>query len=128
MLDWCASVGAAFLPFSPLGRGYLTGALPPGTTFDAGDFRARNPRVTGDALAANTAIIDAVRRVASRLGTSTARVALAWTLAQGDDVVPIPGTKRLRYLEDNVGAADLSLSADDLAELDALPEAVGARY
>ena len=128
VLPWCDAHDAGFLPFAPLGRGFLTGTLPTSGDFDATDFRARNPRFTGDALAANQQIVDAVRRVADRLGCTAAQVALAWILAQGENVVPIPGTKKLRYLEENATAAELRLGADDLAELDSLPDPVGARY
>ena len=127
VLPWCARSGAGFLPFSPLGRGFLTGTVREGS-FDAGDFRARNPRFTPEAMAANHAIVDVVRGVAERRGATAAQVALAWVLAQGEHVVPIPGTKKLTYLEQNAAAADLTLTDEDLAELDALPAPVGARY
>ena len=127
VLPWCAANGVGFLPFSPLGRGYLTGTVSQGS-FDAGDFRAGNPRFTPEAMTGNEAIVAAVRRVADRLGATPAQVALAWVLHQGEHVVPIPGTKKLAYLEQNLAAADLVLAADDLAELDSLPAPVGARY
>ncbi len=127
VLPWCEAHGAGFLPFSPLGRGFLTGTLSPGS-LDAGDFRARNPRFTPEAMAANSAIVNAVGVVAQRLGVTTAQVALAWVLAQGPSVVPIPGTKKLRYLEQNAAAAQVELGEADLAELDALPAPIGARY
>ena len=127
VLPWCQAHGAAFLPFSPLGRGFLTGTVTEGS-FDAGDFRARNPRFTPEAMAANTALVDTVRTVAERRGATAAQVALAWVLAQGEHVVPIPGTKKLGYLEQNAASASVQLTADDLAELDALPAPVGARY
>lgn len=126
VLPWCAAHGAGFLPFSPLGRGFLTGTLSSG--FDAADFRSRNPRFTDEALAANAAIIDGVRRVAERHDAAPAQVALAWVLAQGEHVVPIPGTKKLRWLEQNAAAADLVLTPQDLTDLDALPAPVGSRY
>ena len=128
VVPWCAAHDAGFLPFAPLGRGFLTGTLPTTGDFDETDFRARNPRFTGDALAANQHIVDSVRRVADRLGCTAAQVAIAWLLAQGEHIVPIPGTKKLRYLEENAAAADVRLGPDDLAELDSLPEPVGARY
>ena len=127
VLPWCRDHGAGFLPFSPLGRGFLTGTVGEGS-FDGSDFRARNPRFTAEAMAANTALVDVVRAVAERVGATPAQVALAWVLAQGEHVVPIPGTKKLGYLEQNAAAADVVLSAQDLAELDALPAPVGARY
>jgi aryl-alcohol dehydrogenase-like predicted oxidoreductase len=126
-LDWCATNGAAFVPFAPLGRGYLTGALTT-ASFEATDFRTTNPRFTQDALDANARIVEIVRGVAARLGATPAQVAIAWCLAQGEHVLPIPGTKRVRYLEENVGADDVRLSAEDLAELDALPPASTPRY
>jgi len=127
VLPWCRQRGVGFLAFSPLGRGFLTGALG-GATFAADDFRARNPRFTTSALAANQRILDAVRRVATRRQATLAQVALAWVLAQGRQVVPIPGTKRLAYLEENAAAADIELDETDLALLDDAPAAVGARY
>ncbi len=127
VLPWCVEHGAAFIPFAPLGRGFLTGALS-STGFEQTDFRAHNPRFTPEAMAANAAIVDCVRAVAERLGATPAQVALAWTLAQGEKVIPIPGTKRLRYLEENAAAAGLELGPDDLAELDAAPAAAGERY
>ena len=128
VLPFCAEHGIAFVPFAPLGRGFLTGRIAEGSAFGAGDFRGRNPRFTEAAIAANQAIVEAVRAVAGRLGAAPGQVALAWVLAQGEHVVPIPGTKRIAYLEENVAAADLELSAEDLAELDALPAPVGERY
>ena len=127
VLPWCEAHGAGFLPFSPLGRGFLTGTVREGS-FDEGDFRARNPRFTPEAMTANAALVDAVRAVADRRGATPAQVALAWVLAQGAHVVPIPGTKKPAYLEQNAAAAELVLGPDDLAELDALPAPVGARY
>ena len=127
VLPWCVDHGAAFIPFAPLGRGFLTGAIA-SASFDAQDFRAANPRFAAAAVDANQAIVDAVRAVAARLEVTPGQVALAWALAQGEHVVPIPGTKRLAYLEENAAAATVRLSPEDLAELDALPEAVGTRY
>jgi len=127
VLPWCEANDAAFIPFSPLGRGYLTGAVTAGS-FDDADFRARNPRFTPEALAANLGIVEQVRAVAARHDATPAQVAIAWTLAQGRQVVPIPGTKKLRYLEENAAAAALTLTPQDLADLDALPTPVGARY
>jgi aryl-alcohol dehydrogenase-like predicted oxidoreductase len=103
----------------------LTGAIT-SATFEEGDFRGANPRFTERALAANLRIVDAVRVVAERHGATPAQVAIAWTLAQGDHVIPVPGTKKSRYLRENIGAAELRLTADDLCELDKLP--VGSRY
>ena len=127
VLPWCQANGAGFLAFSPLGRGFLTGTVTAGS-FDASDFRAKNPRFTDEAMAGNAALVAAVAVVADRLGASAAQVALAWVLAQGEQVVPIPGTKKQRWLEQNAAAADLVLAPADLAELDALPAPVGERY
>jgi aryl-alcohol dehydrogenase-like predicted oxidoreductase len=126
VIPWCAEHGAAFIPFAPLGRGFLTGRL--SKDFDQTDFRARNPRFTAEAMDANQAIVDKVRQVAERHAATPGQVALAWVLAQGEHIVPIPGTKRIQYLEENVAAANLTLTEDDLADLDEAPAAVGPRY
>ncbi|HET6551667.1 MAG TPA: aldo/keto reductase [Solirubrobacter sp.] len=127
VIPWCASHGAAFLAFAPLGRGFLTGALAP-QQFPPGDFRKNNPRFQRDAMQANVALVEGVKTIAGRRGVTPAQVALAWLLAQGDHIVPIPGTKRRARLEENAAAAALTLTSDDLSELEALPEAFGARY
>jgi aryl-alcohol dehydrogenase-like predicted oxidoreductase len=128
VLPFCAANGIAFVPFSPLGRGFLTGRLTSREELEEGDARRNWPRFEQEALEANRAIVYAVQRVAARHDAAPGQIALAWTLAQGEHVVPIPGTKRLPYLEENAAAADLELTAQDLAELDAVPEAVGTRY
>jgi aryl-alcohol dehydrogenase-like predicted oxidoreductase len=125
-------LGVGLVPYSPLGRGFLTGTVDR-TALGAKDFRGRNPRFAGEAGDANQAIADAVARVAERKGVSAAQVALAWVHGQVERlriaVVPIPGTKRITWLEQNVAALDVVLDADDLAELDPLGEqVVGARY
>ncbi|RAY10852.1 aldo/keto reductase [Actinomadura craniellae] len=127
VVGWCAANGAAFVPFSPLGRGFLTGTVT-AADFEDTDIRARNPRFQEEALRQNLRIVEVVEQVARRHGATPAQVAIAWTLAQGDHVIPIPGTKKSRYLNENAGAADLVLTAADLAELDALPAPVGTRY
>jgi aryl-alcohol dehydrogenase-like predicted oxidoreductase len=127
VVPWCAAHGAAFLPFAPLGRGFLTGALTP-QKFPSGDFRKNNPRFQPEAMDANAALVETVKAVASRHDATPAQVALAWLLAQGDHVAPIPGTKRRSRLEENAAAASVELTAQDLADLDALPEPVGSRY
>ncbi|MGH3243135.1 MAG: aldo/keto reductase [Spirillospora sp.] len=127
VVSWCAASGAAFVPYSPLGRGFLTGTVT-SADFEDHDFRGGNPRFQEDALKANLRIVDVVKAVAGRHGATPAQVAIAWTLAQGDHVLPIPGTKKSRYLRDNVAAADLDLTAADRTELDDLPAAVGGRY
>jgi aryl-alcohol dehydrogenase-like predicted oxidoreductase len=127
VIPWCAANGVAFIPFSPLGRGFLTGAIT-AATFDDLDFRAKNPRFTQASIDANLAIVDRIRVVAQRRGATPAQIAIAWTLAQGPHVIPIPGTRRMRYVEENAAAADIRLTDQELAELDTLPEAAGARY
>jgi aryl-alcohol dehydrogenase-like predicted oxidoreductase len=127
VLPWCREHDVAFIPFAPLGRGYLTGTIT-SDSFDDRDFRARNPRFTRAALQANLAIVERVRAVAGRLGATPAQVALAWVLAQDERVIPIPGTTKPERIEENAGAAFVSLAAADLDELDAVPPAVGGRY
>ncbi len=127
LLAWTAAHQAVFVPFSPLGRGFLTGALDP-TTLAPGDFRAALPRFQAEAAARNVGIVEAVRRVADRQGCTPAAIALAWVLAQGEHVIPIPGSSKIANVRTNLSALDVSLSADDLAELDAIPAAHGARY
>ena len=127
VVPWCAEHGAAFVPFAPLGRGFLTGTIT-AASFDDADFRANNPRFTPEAIEENLAIVDRVRSVATRNAATPAQVALAWLLAQGPHVIPIPGTKRRTFLEENVAAAGLRLGAEDLAELDALPQPSAPRY
>jgi aryl-alcohol dehydrogenase-like predicted oxidoreductase len=127
VVPWCAAHGAAFLPFAPLGRGFLTGALS-GQTFPPGDFRRVNPRFQPAAMEANRALVERVQAVAARYEATPAQIALAWLLAQGEHIVPIPGTKRRSRLEENAAAAALVLEPADLAELDALPAPVGSRY
>jgi len=123
--------GVGIVPFSPLGRGFLTGAITSPADFGEDDFRRNNPRFQGDAFQANLRLVDAVREMAAEKGVTAGQLALAWVLAQGEDVVPIPGTKRRSYLEENAGAVAVELSPDDLARLDAIapPDvAVGGRY
>ena len=125
---WCADNRATFVAFSPLGRGFLTGAISADREFGPDDFRSTLPRFTAEARAENQRIVDAVKEVASRRGATPAQIALAWVLARGEHVVAIPGTRREKYLEQNVAAADVALTPEDLGELDALPAPVGARY
>jgi aryl-alcohol dehydrogenase-like predicted oxidoreductase len=120
--------GIAFLPFSPLGRGFLTGQITAASELASDDWRSTLPRFQAEALQANLALVEKVRAVAGRHGATPAQVALAWVLAQGRYVVPIPGTKTPKYLADNAASEELALTAEDLAELDALPAAVGSRY
>jgi aryl-alcohol dehydrogenase-like predicted oxidoreductase len=126
-----AELGIGFVPFSPLGRGFLTGTIDATTTFEAGDFRNGVPRFASDARAANQAVIDLLARVAARLDATAAQVALAWLLAQQPWLVPIPGTRKLARLEENLAAADLELPAADLDEITTVSAAIkveGARY
>ena len=132
VLDALRELGVGLVPYSPLGRGFLTGTVDL-KTLDAKDFRGHNPRFAGDAGAANQAIADAVRGVAEAKGVTPAQVALAWVHGQGErlgvPVAPIPGTKRVKWLEQNVAALDVTLTADELAVLDPLgDQVVGARY
>ena len=127
-----AELGVGLVPYSPLGRGFLTGIIDT-TSLGAVDFRSRNPRFAADSVGTNTTVVDTVRHVATRLGVEPAQVALAWVSEQsarlGIPVVPIPGTRRVRWLEQNVGALDLVLDEQALADLDSLAaKVVGARY
>ncbi|MEU9133910.1 aldo/keto reductase [Kitasatospora sp. NPDC048540] len=128
VVPYTEAQGIAFLPFSPLGRGFLAGRFASAADLPAEDWRATLPRFQADALAANQALVAAVREIADRLGATPAQVALAWVLAQGRYVLPIPGTKTPKYLTDNAGAADLVLGPEELAALDAVPAPVGERY
>jgi len=127
VVPWCAANGAAFIPYAPLGRGFLTGTVANAPTHPD-DFRSTLPRFRPEAIDANRAIVDRVRTVAGRHGASPAQIALAWLLVQGPHIVPIPGTRRLRHLEDNAAASGIPLSDHDLAELNDLPEVTGSRY
>jgi aryl-alcohol dehydrogenase-like predicted oxidoreductase len=121
-------LGIGFVPYSPLGRGFLTGAVTL-EGLDADDFRRTTPRFSAESMQKNQALVDVVKGVAARHNATPAQIALAWVLAQGNDIVPIPGTKRVRYLEDNAGSAGVQLDADDLRELGALDATVaGLRY
>lgn len=121
-------LGIGFVPYSPLGRGFLTGRFRSGADFGSGDFREHDPRMSHENMAANMAIVEAIEDLASRHDVSPAQMAIAWVLAQGDDFVPIPGTKKVSRLEENAAAAEVSLSDEELASLDALPRPQGDRY
>jgi aryl-alcohol dehydrogenase-like predicted oxidoreductase len=128
VLPYCEEQGIAFLPFAPLGRGFLTGRFASFDDLPEDDARRTMPRFQHDALRANLAIVGRVREIAERARATPAQVALAWLVAQGRYVVPIPGTKTPMYLADNAGAADVELNATDMADLDALPAPQGSRY
>ena len=131
ILDTLNDLGIGFVPFSPLGRGFLTGTVDATTQFSEGDIRANLPRFTVEAREANLALVDRVRDVAERKGATVGQVALAWLLAQSPSIVPIPGTRRLSRLQENIGAADLTLTPQDLTELDEAStqvRIVGERY
>jgi aryl-alcohol dehydrogenase-like predicted oxidoreductase len=125
VLPACAELGIGFVPFSPLGKGFLTGTMSADSTFAPDEIRARVPRFEAENLAANQAIIDRVRGLAEKRGATPGQVALAWLLAQHPFVVPIPGTRRRERIDENAGATAVALSADDIAELDALVERLG---
>ena len=131
VLAACRQVGASFVAYSPLGRGFLTGAIDDVAKLDAGDFRRFNPRFADDNIARNQAIVALLRQLAQQKGCTPAQLALAWLLAQGDDIIAIPGTKRIAYLHDNLGALSIRLSPLELAAMaQAFPPGVaaGERY
>ena len=117
VLATCEELGIGFVPFSPLGAGFLTGKIDTTTTFDITDFRNRSPRFAPEARAANLALVDLLKRVAERKRATSAQIALAWLLARKPWIVPIPGTTKLHRLEENLGAADVELTLDDLDEI-----------
>jgi aryl-alcohol dehydrogenase-like predicted oxidoreductase len=130
VLRTCDELGIGFVPFSPLGAGFLTGKIDTKTTFDATDFRNISPRFTPEARAANQAVVDLLRKIADQKGGTPAQVALAWLLAQKPWTVPIPGTTKIHRLEENLGAVNIQLTAGDLRDIDAAAakiEVQGAR-
>jgi aryl-alcohol dehydrogenase-like predicted oxidoreductase len=130
-LDACRRLGVGFVPYSPLGRGFLTGAIRSPDDFEADDYRRTSPRFQGENFAKNLALVDTVTAIAESKGVTPAQLALAWVLAQGDDIVPIPGTKRRKYLDENIGALAVSLTREDLAAIgSAFPRSAisGPRY
>ena len=128
ILPTVRELGIGFVPYSPLGRGFLTGTIRSLDQLDESDFRRQNPRFEGNNLGANIRIVEQVDAVASQLGVKPGQVALAWLLAQGDDIAPIPGTKRIPYLEENVAADAIVLTPEHLAALTAVQPPVGDRY
>jgi aryl-alcohol dehydrogenase-like predicted oxidoreductase len=131
VLPTLEELGIGFVPFSPLGKGFLTGKIDKNTTFDSSDFRNIVPRFTPEARKANQALVDLLSRVAERKKATPAQIALAWLLAQKPWIVPIPGTTKLKRLEENIGAAAVKLTSDDLREIDSAASQItvqGARY
>ena len=129
ILPACRELGIGFVPYSPLGRGFLSGRFTSPDELDENDFRRSGPRFTGANLEANLRLAAKVAEIAGEKGVTPAQLALAWVLAQGDDLVPIPGTKRRTYLEQNAGAVDVELTAADLQRIEAeLPPVAGERY
>lgn len=131
VLDTCRELGIGLVPFSPLGRGFLTGAIRSPDDIAESDWRRTNPRFQGENLQKNLALVERISGLAADKRVTSGQLALAWVLARGDDIVPIPGTKRRKYLEENVGALDVTLSSSEVAAIDAVfpPDAAtGARY
>ena len=120
VLEACSRLGVGFVPYSPLGRGFLTGALKSPDDFAPDDYRRLSPRFQGDNFARNLALVEKVQSLAREKGCTPAQLALAWVLAQGDYLVPIPGTRRMRNLDENLGALEVELSERDLAAIDAV--------
>jgi aryl-alcohol dehydrogenase-like predicted oxidoreductase len=125
VLPTCAELGIGFVPFSPLGKGFLTGTVSPATEFTAGDIRTTIPRFTAENREANEALVGHVRTLAAAKGATPGQVALAWLLAQHPWIVPIPGTRRIERVEENAAATQLALSADEVADLDGLAARIG---
>lgn len=131
VLAACEELGIGVVPYSPLGRGYLTGKIDETTTFDSSDIRSRNPRFTQEAIKANRAVIDLLGKIGTEKGATPAQIALAWLLAQKPWIVPIPGSRKLERLDENNGAVNIELSANDLAEIHTAMsqiKVVGDRY
>ena len=127
VLDYTRDNGIGFMPYAPLGRGFLTGTVSASSVTE-GDFRSNNPRFTAEAIASNQAIVDGIAQIATRHGVEPSHIALAWVLSQGDHIVPIPGTKRRKWLEQNVAAVNVILTEQDLADIAALPKSIAPRY
>ncbi|MGD0843796.1 MAG: aldo/keto reductase [Geobacteraceae bacterium] len=131
VLPTLEELGIGFVPYSPLGKGFLTGKINENTAFDSSDFRTTLPRFTPEALKANQALVDLIRKIAQRKKATPAQIALAWLLAQKPWIVPIPGTRKLERLDENIGAAGVELTSDDLREIDNAAAKItvqGARY
>ncbi|MGH8353702.1 MAG: aldo/keto reductase, partial [Pseudomonas sp.] len=130
-LEACRRLGIAFIPYSPLGRGFLTGALQSPADFAEDDYRRFSPRFQGENFYKNLALVEQVKRLAADKGVKPSQLALAWVLAQGEDIIPIPGTKQRKYLEENIAALEVQLSSAELAELNTIfpaNAAAGERY
>jgi aryl-alcohol dehydrogenase-like predicted oxidoreductase len=131
ILPACEELGIGVVPYSPLGRGYLTGKVDESTTFDSSDIRSRNPRFAPEAIKANRAVIDLLEKIGKEKSATPAQIALAWLLAQKPWIVPIPGSRKLERLDENLGAAAIALTSNDLSEIDkamAQITVVGDRY
>jgi aryl-alcohol dehydrogenase-like predicted oxidoreductase len=131
ILSACRRLGVGFVPYSPLGRGFLTGEIKSPDDFAADDYRRMSPRFQGENFARNLKLVDKIRAIAAARGVTASQLALAWVLAQGDDIVPIPGTKRVKYLQENAAAVDITLSPAELNEIGAIfpaDAAAGDRY
>jgi aryl-alcohol dehydrogenase-like predicted oxidoreductase len=118
VLPVCEELGIGFVPYSPLGRGYLAGKIDENTTFDSSDIRSHNPRFTPEAIRANQAVVDLLTRIANEKDATPAQIALAWLLAQKPWIVPIPGSRKIERLDENLGAAAIELKPTDLSEID----------
>ena len=119
MLPTCEELGIGLVPYSPLGRGFLTGTIDATATFDSSDIRSRNPRFTPEAITANQGVVDLLARIGAQKGATPAQIALAWLLAQKPWIVPIPGSRKLERLDENIGAVAVTLTPSDLQEIDA---------
>jgi aryl-alcohol dehydrogenase-like predicted oxidoreductase len=131
VLPTCEELGIGLVPYSPLGRGYLTGKVDEATTYDSTDIRSRNPRFTSEAIKANRVVIDLLEGIGAKKGATPAQIALAWLLAQKPWIVPIPGSRKLERLDENIGAVNIQLTPEDLTDIDtamAHIKVVGERY
>jgi aryl-alcohol dehydrogenase-like predicted oxidoreductase len=131
LLPTCEELGIGFVPFSPLGRGFLTGKIDQNTSFDSSDFRSTLPRFSPEAVKANQALVDLLNQIARRKNATPAQIAIAWLLAQKPWIVPIPGTTKLHRLQENIGAVAIELTPDDLSEIEDAASKItvqGARY
>jgi aryl-alcohol dehydrogenase-like predicted oxidoreductase len=129
VLPTCRELGIGFVPYSPLGRGFLSGRFKSPEDLEEGDFRRRGPRFTGENLRANLKLANKVAEIAAEKGITPAQLALAWVLSRGEDLVPIPGTKRRQYLEENAAAVNVQFSHEELARIESeLPPVAGDRY